>query len=144
MVAQEKSGLNELKKTVFYELLNLAGRVFIVVRYSESVSVGNRGFLPEEKENGLVLVLTSRMHFTWDDYGIEATLVFGTSPQKCFIPAEDIIAVYSPELETQFVIARRRQESSFSSDTDKALGKELRGGDESKIVKIDFTKKKNS
>jgi hypothetical protein len=64
MVAQEKSGLNELKKTVFYELLNLAGRVLIVVRYSESVSVGNRGLLPEEKENGLVLVLTCRMHFT--------------------------------------------------------------------------------
>ena len=45
--------LNQLKKHTFDELLNLAGRAYILVKYSENVKVGSRGFLPEEKENPL-------------------------------------------------------------------------------------------
>ena len=42
--------LTDLKKHVFFELLDMAGRVFIHVRYSDDVLIGNRGFLAEEKE----------------------------------------------------------------------------------------------
>ena len=105
MDIEEASRMNSLKKHVFYELLQLAGRVFVLVRYSEHVVLGNRGFSSDEKENGIVLVFNSRMNFQWDDYGISATLVFGTSPHKCFIPLDDISAVYSSELGAQFVVS---------------------------------------
>lgn len=95
--------LNSLKKHTFFEFINMAKRAFILIRYSEDVVLGRRGFTEEEKENGIILVFNDRMNFQWDDYGLTATLVFGTSPQKCFIPADDIIAVYSPELNAQFI-----------------------------------------
>ncbi|MGC8937897.1 MAG: hypothetical protein ACP5KH_02755, partial [Thermodesulfovibrio sp.] len=66
--------LNELKKQTFFDLLELAGRVFIIVDYDESVVIGKRGFLPEEKERGLVLVFNSRMKFSWENDAITATL----------------------------------------------------------------------
>jgi len=133
--------LNNLKKTVFYDLLNLAGRVFIVVRYSENVEIGNRGFLPEERENGLILVFNSRMNFSWDDGGILAHLVFGTSPEKCFIPEDDIVAIYSPELETHFstmIINSEKNTTSVSENKRPST----RTKSTEKIVKVDFSKKK--
>ncbi len=115
--------LNELKKHTFYELLNLAGRVYLLVKYSENVKVGTRGFLPEEKEHGLVLVLNTKMHFTWDEYGISVKLVFGDSPQKCFIPVDDVLAIYSPELNSQLIIGPQQV-----VEANAATGEERRRG----------------
>lgn len=94
--------LNDLKRHTFFEILELAGRVFIIVDYDESVLIGKRGFLPEEKERGLVLVFNSKMKFSWnDDHGISATLVFGNSAEKCYIPANAVAGVFSPDLRIQ-------------------------------------------
>jgi len=100
-------GIESLKRDVFARLLEAAGRVFILVRYSGAARIGNRGFTEEEKKNGLVLVFTTGMKYAWDDAGIHASLVFASSPQKCFIPVGDIIAVHSPELGVQFAISPR-------------------------------------
>lgn len=132
------SRLNELKKTVFYEMLDIAGRAFIVARYSEALVIGNRGLTDDEMKNGIVIVFNKRMHFSWDDYGISATLVFGTSPQKCFIPADDIVAVYSPELSAQFLAAPQLPQEKPEKDTLKAA----RTKEAENVVRIDFSKKK--
>jgi len=129
--------LNKLKKEVFFSLLNTVGRVFIIVRHSDNVVIGKRGFLDEEKENGLVLVFNSRMNFRWEDRGIDAKLVFGTTPEHCIIPEEDIIGVYSPEASTQFLCTYetsqlRKQQGSPPEET-------AREGE--KVVKVDFRKK---
>jgi stringent starvation protein B len=146
--------LNELKKHTFYELLNLAGRVYLLVKYSENVQVGTRGFLPEEKEHGLVLVLNTKMHFTWDEYGISVKLVFGDSPQKCFIPVDDVLAIYSPELNSQLIIgpqqvveANAAQGKSEEEVTPKVEEIEESSveegiGKKNKVVRVDFQKKR--
>lgn len=126
--------LNSLKKHCFFEFLNIVGRVFILVKYSDNVILGNRRFTEEEKNNGLVLVFNTRMNFLWDDYGISATLVFNTSAQKCFIPVDDIVAVYSPELNAQFTAAPIK-----SYDKSKEITKDTK--EMGKVVKVDFTKK---
>ncbi|MBF0487029.1 MAG: hypothetical protein HQK98_02605 [Nitrospirae bacterium] len=150
------SKLNELKKTVFYELLNVMGRVFVIVRYSEDVKVGTRGFLKAEKENGLVLVFNAKMNFTWDDDGlIAATLVFGTKQEDCLIPVEHIIAVYSPELQTQFVTTYTAEVQNSSAPPAEAAPVTEKEGEpedkedvpaatesDNKILKVDFSKKK--
>jgi hypothetical protein len=97
--------LGNLKRHIFFELLNLVGRVFILVEHRDDVVLGRRYFTDDEKKSGIVLVFNSKMKFDWDDEGIRATLVFGMSPQKCKIPAEAIIAVYSPEAGAQFVVS---------------------------------------
>jgi hypothetical protein len=133
--------LNSLKKHVFFELFNLAQRVFVLVRYSDHVVLGNRGFTSEEKEKGIVLVFNSGMQFQWDEYGIAATLVFGSSAQKCFIPAEDIIAVYSYEPDIQFVVSpqsARVVEESMSTTRTRA---KAAGESPGNVIKVDFTKK---
>lgn len=93
--------LNELKKYTFFEILELAGRVFIIVDYDDAVIIGKRGFLPEEKERGIVLVFNSKMKFSCDEYALTATLVFGNTPEKCYIPLSAITGVFSPDLRIQ-------------------------------------------
>ncbi|HAK89593.1 MAG: hypothetical protein A2077_06560 [Nitrospirae bacterium GWC2_46_6] len=153
-------GLNNLKKHVFFELLNLAGRAFVLVGYSDDVLLGNRRFTAEEKENGIILVFNSKMNFMWDDYGITATLVFGTSPQKCFVPADAIRAVYSPELNAQFTVSpqpkavggqseRLSTKTRIGQPTVGALktkprkqeGSVMKSAAKKNVIQVDFTKK---
>ena len=116
----------------------MAGRVFILVHYSDDVLIGNRGFLPEEKANGLVLVFNKRMNFTWDDEGISTTLVFGTAPEKCFIPQEQIGLVFSPDLNVQLSLPVVKKEPDAGKE---AAGKKKETAGQ-KVVPIDFHKKK--
>ncbi len=129
--------LSNLKKNVFFDLLDLAGRVFIVARYSENVVIGTRGFTEDERENGIVLVFNKKMGFSWDDSGVSATLVFGTSPQKCFIPVEDILVIYSPDLRTQFMTMPKAPAGGGKT------GEETKGvpAAGSKVVRVDFHSK---
>lgn len=141
--------LNELKRHTFFELLNLVGRVYIVIKYSENVEIGTRGFLPREKEQGLILVLNSKMHFIWDEEGISTNLAFGTSIQKCFIPTDDIIVIYSPELHSQLMVdspqmqviqeaGGKKEDLSETKETLDDLDESLK----SKVVRVDFKKKR--
>lgn len=141
-----QASLNELKKIIFYKILDMTGRVFIMVKYSSDIIIGKRGFTEGEKENGLVLVFNSTMNFTWDDHGISGTLIFGTMPHECYIPAKDIIIINSPELNTQFVSAPRLSEEA---DTTKGLPEEAalpeihEAPEGSKVVQVDFKKKRD-
>lgn len=139
--------INELKKKVFYEMLNLGGRVFILVKYSNNVMIGRRGFTEEEKKNGIILVFNQRMNFSWDDNGISATLVFGTTPERCFIPSDDIVFIFSPELRSQFIVSpETTEEGKIESSEDKGVEpihrKPVEPLKEEKVVKVDFSKKK--
>jgi hypothetical protein len=132
------SGLNELKKQVFYGLLDLAGRVFMLVEYADGVVIGARGFLPEEKEKGIVLVFNNKMNFQWADSGISVKLVFGMTPQQCFIPPDAILSIFSPEMSAQFSVSPEKSAPPQTADA----GSEERPASDSKVVKVDFQKKK--
>jgi hypothetical protein len=136
------SGIDGLKREVFYSLLEIVGRVFVHVGYSEDARIGRRGFLPEEKEDGLVLVFNNSMKFSWDETGLDATLVFGAVPEKCHIPLKDIKAIYSPELGAQFLVGPGAVEpgkNALEKGARKARARaKARGGD--KLIKVDFRK----
>jgi hypothetical protein len=142
------NNLNNLKRHVFFEFLNLVGRAFVLVRFSENVILGSRSFSDDEKENGIILVFNSRMNFLWDEYGISATLVFGTSPQKCFIPVDDIIAIYSPELNAQFMTSPQQAEGKTGvknigvQDDKKKIGGLDKEAKSKNVIQVDFTKKR--
>jgi hypothetical protein len=89
-------------QTLFYEILNDYGKVYLAVRHSEDTMIGVRGFTDEEKKKGLVLVFTQKncRDLMWSDDGsIRVTLGFGAGnkPEKCFIHADDIVSVFSPD-----------------------------------------------
>ncbi len=136
-----------LKKIVFHEMLEMAGRVFIVAKYSGKVRIGNRGFTEDEKKNGMVLVFNKSMKFIWDDSGIRSTLIFGSSPQKCFIPLEDIMVIYSPELNSQFMTTPDLQKKVSDTEAGQKMGepeeREM-SSDGPNVVRVDFQKKRTS
>jgi hypothetical protein len=138
---------HELKKTVFNEMLNLAGRVFLVVSYSEHVVIGDRGFTQDEMKKGIVLVFNNTMKFSWGDRGISASMVFGAKTQECFIPTDDIIVIYSPELNAQFVTGPQPPAEDVDKNT---VGKRERTrksqkvSQDSNVVRVDFQKKKDT
>ena len=131
------SDLTDLKKHIFFELLDLAGRVFVLVGYSDNVLIGERGFLPEEKEKGLILVFNRKMNFEWTAQGISATLGFGTKNEKCFVPSESIITIFSPDLNAQFSVSPAVQEPAQS----RQAGKKAPSSSKEKVIKVDFGKK---
>lgn len=128
--------LNALKRHIFYEALRLAGRVYIVVQFSDDVIIGKRGFSPEEKENGILLILNKDMKFSWEDWGISATLAFGTTPQQCTIPAGQISVIYSPELNMHFQAGEAKGEEEVADSPAATKDK----GD-NRVVKVDFRNK---
>ncbi len=130
--------LNDLKKHTFFEILNLAGRVFIIVDYNENVVIGKRGFLPQEKEQGLVLVFNSKMNFTWDENALTATLFFGNSPEKCYIPIDFIAGVFSPDLRIQLIVPVLKKIKQIE-DESPAITQE---NDKEKIIDIKKLRKK--
>ncbi len=111
---------NELKRHVFFEILDIVGRVFLLIAYDEGVIIGKRGFLPEEKERGLILVFNKQMKFNWEDEALLAKLVFGSTPENCFIPLDAIVGVFSPDLGIQltmpFVKPRDKEELKPQSE----------------------------
>jgi hypothetical protein len=129
--------LTDLKKYVFFELLDLAGRVFIHVSCSGDVLIGERGFLAEEKEKGLVLVFNSKMKFEWNEEGISATLGFGTRTEKCFIPPDSIMSVFSPDLNAHFSVSGPAPES----DQKNQAVKKVHSISKQKVIKVDFSRK---
>lgn len=139
--------LDELKRHVFFEFLNLTGRAYIIVKYSKNVILGRRDFTDEERDNGIILVFNSNMNFTWDGDGIKTTLIFGNSPQKCFIPVEDIMLIFSPELDAQFSV--HLTSDIMQIPEEKGKNKVVRTGKQpeveeelKKVIKVDFTKKR--
>lgn len=136
------TALDELKRDVFFRVLEMAGRVFVVVRHSESVVVGTRGFLGEERDRGLVLVFNSRMRFQWDETGIHANLVFGTDPHKCFIPPEDIVSIYSPDASIQLTITPGEQALSEAESLSGQAREEPAVDRDGNVIRVDFTKRK--
>lgn len=129
--------LNSIKRDLFFDLMKLAGRVFVAVECAEDVTIGNRGFLPEEQEKGIVLVFNPHMNFTWDENGISAKLVFGNTAEKCSIPPERIIAVFSPELNAQFTTGPAPQ----AKDAGAKKGRQQKRPQGEKVVKVDFNRK---
>lgn len=130
--------LNKLKEQTFFEILELAGRVFIIVDHDETVLIGKRGFLPEEMERGLVLVFNKKMKFQWDEEAITANLVFGNNPEKCYIPINSIAAIFSPDLRVQLTLPVLKKVSALKEKESKTI--QEKGDDLGKI--IDITKRK--
>jgi len=100
---------NQLKylQYLFYELLNDYGQVYVVIKYSENSSIGNRGFTEEEKQKGLILTFNQRNHknLQWTEEGSVITaLGFGSNnkPEKCFLYFDDIVSVFSPYAKIRF------------------------------------------
>jgi len=144
------SELAEIKKSLFYRLLEDAGRVFIHIRPSMELEIGRRGLLGEELKSGITLVFNSHMNFDWGDYGIEATLVFGSTPEKCFIPAEAIDAVYSPELKVQLLM-EQDDGSSVKNNWPAAGGMKkapesspVKTREEGNVIEVDFHRRKDN
>jgi len=110
------------------------------------VIIGDRGFLPEEKEKGIVLVFNRRMNFDWSPSGISARLVFGSVTHECFIPYDAIISVFSPELSAQFSVSAgpvppAKEEARTKKRQSGGRERSLKSSDD-KVVRVDFNKKK--
>ena len=118
----------------------------VLVRYSSEVIIGKRGFVGDEKDAGLTLAFNTQMKFAWDESGITATLAFGTSPQKCYIPAGSIAAIYSPELRVQLFTAVseknhvKKTAAPLTGSNDDNDGILAQGG--KNVINVDFVHKK--
>ncbi len=137
-----KSQLKYLQN-LFYDLLNDFGRVYVVVKYSENTTIGNRGFTEEEKKNGLVLVfnLKNNKDLQWNEDGsIITALGFGAvnRPEKCYLHADDIVSVFSPDARVKY---DRWDVRDAAGQSEAIKGSEEEKSEEEKIVSLDGFRK---
>ncbi len=143
-----------LKREVFSRLMEISGRVFILVRHSEKVIIGHRGFSEDEKQSGITLVFNRNMGFTWDDGGISATLSFGSTAEKCVIPSSDIMAISSPDAGIQMLFDPQKADALHAmadplakeETSEKEKGEEAENDKkavdpEEKVIRVDFKKR---
>ena len=142
-----------LKREVFSRLMEMSGRVFILVRHSEKVIIGHRGFSEDEKQKGITLVFNRNMGFVWDDGGISATLSFGSTAEKCVIPSSEIMAIFSPEAGIQMVFDPKKVDAPHAMEDPSArvvtskkekdeAEKDKKAVDpEEKVIRVDFKKR---
>ncbi len=143
-----------LKREVFSRLMEISGRVFILVRHSEKVIIGHRGFSEDEKQSGITLVFNRNMGFTWDDGGISATLSFGSTAEKCVIPSSEIMAISSPDAGMQMLFDPQKtealhamadpstKEETSGDEKNKKAEKDYKAVDpEEKVIRVDFKKR---
>lgn len=145
---------NQLKylQHLFYDLLDDYGKVYLVVKHSERTIIGRRGFTDDEKKNGLVLVFTRNnvRNLEWSEDGsLRAQLGFGAGnrPESCFLHADDIIAVFSPDARVKFERWDMWSEETIAGETDTVQSSNLRDAQREmsageKIVSIDVFRKK--
>jgi hypothetical protein len=136
-------------QNLFYDILNDFGKVYVAVRHSENTVIGMRGFSDEEKKKGLILVFSQRNYknLVWtEDGSIKATLGFGAGnkPEKCFIYADDIISVFSPDAKIKFDrwdVGEQEDPAVTSDNASKSGEKNLRN---EKVVSLErFRKRKD-
>jgi len=139
---------NQLRylQNLFYDLMNDYGQVYIVVKYSESSTIGKRGFTEEEKKKGLILIFNQKNYkdLQWaEDGSIIATLGFGAnnSLEKCFLHCDDIVSVFSPDARIKFDrwdvwVTEDSQNEPKSSEISKE-----EGSSERKIISLNSFKK---
>lgn len=141
---EEHKALSALKKEVFLRIMEITGRVFLFVEHSADVILGKRGFTPQEKKQGIVLVLNSSMKYSIDDEALSVKLVFGARAEQCYVPLKHVVSVYSPELDAQFLTSPQKYlpEQGNEEKADKtATGKNKTKDSENKIIEVDFKKK---
>jgi hypothetical protein len=137
-----KSQLKYLQN-LFYDLLNDFGRVYVVVKYSEDTTIGNRGFTEEEKKNGLVLIfnLNNHKNLQWNEDGsIITALGFGAAnrSEKCYLHADDIVSIFSPDARVKY----DRWDSRDAAGQSGAIkGSEEEKSEKEKIVSLDGFRK---
>ena len=96
----------EYLQRLFYDLWNDFGKVYLLVKYSESTSIGKRGFTEEEKQQGLVLVFNNKTNerLDWDEEGnLSCVLAFGSRKEDVYIHHDDLLGVFSQAAGVQFV-----------------------------------------
>ena len=135
---------------LFYDLLNDYGQVYVVVKYSENSTIGNRGFTEEEKKKGLVLIFNQRnhKHLQWTgDGSVIASLGFGANnrPEKCFLHFDDIISVFSPSAKVRIDRWDMWDIEEQAGESPKSVTSKSEISDSEKIVSLDrFRKIKSS
>ena len=117
----------------------------VLVRHSPDVIIGKRGFVGDEKDAGLTLAFNTQMKFAWDEFGITATLAFGASPQKCYIPAGSIAAIYSPELRVQLFTTVSEKNNAGKPEAAVSINStydKMPVSDRENVISVDFVHKK--
>lgn len=137
-----KSQLKYLQN-LFYDLLNDFGRVYVVVKYSDNTTIGNRGFTEEEKKNGLVLIFNLKNHkdLQWNEDGsIITALGFGAAnrSEKCYLHADDIVSLFSPDARVKY---DRWDIRDAVGQSEAIKGPEEEKSGEEKIVSLDGFRK---
>ena len=142
---------NQIKylQNLFYDLLNDYGQVYIVVKYSDNSTIGNRGFTEEEKKKGIFLVFNQKNYknLQWtEDGSIITTLGFGVNnkPEKCFLYFDDIVSVFSSDARVRFDRWDMRDMEDYSKESKKTTRSEKEKSLKGEIVSLDNFRKTKS
>ncbi len=135
----------EYLQSLFYDIWNDFGSVYLLVKYSARTVIGKRGFTDEEKKKGLVLVFNDRTNnrLEWDAEGnISCVLAFDSRTEDVSIHHDDLFGIFSPEAGIQFLRTGIVEENSVEQSGSEKNPPDEPEGSGSVVSLTNFKKKK--
>ncbi|MCE9502044.1 MAG: stringent starvation protein B [Leptospira sp.] len=143
---EELKCLREFKASVFDVFWEKFGTFYIHIMPHQSLEIGKRGLVGEEKESGIILILGPRAvrDVSSQPEYLYAELQFGYTWEKLFIPWDAVFRMYDKNQSSVVQMRIFNEPVDFDEPGNKAKKKTItkKMDGESNVIQVDFGTKK--
>ncbi|AEI15112.1 hypothetical protein Flexsi_1462 [Flexistipes sinusarabici DSM 4947] len=139
--------MSKFKKQVLELLFDFYDKFYMHVVPAGDIRIGERGFVGNESEHGLVLVFgaSSYKNLRWDNNALYADMRFSGKWESLVIPFQSIVTVFDdpgkPDFVFKFSMDTEKESGGNNKDKEKSADKSRVKSSNGKIVKVDFSRK---
>jgi len=139
--------MSKFKKQVLELLFDFYDKFYMHVVPAGDIHIGERGFLGNENEHGLVLVFSasSYKNLRWDENALYANMRFSGKWESLVIPFQSVVTVFDdpgkPDFVFKFAVETEKEPSSKNKEKEKSADKSRVKSSNGKIVKVDFSRR---
>lgn len=135
------------KKQVLELLFDFYDKFYMHVVPAGDIRIGERGFIGNESEHGLVLVFSasSYKNLRWDENALYADMRFSGKWESLVIPFKSVATVFDdpgkPNFVFKFSMYTEKESSGKNKEKGKSADKSRVESSDGKVVKVDFSKR---
>jgi len=139
--------MSKFKKQILELLFDFYDKFYMHVVPAGDIRIGERGFIGNESEHGLVLVFSasSYKNLRWDENSLYADMRFSGKWESLAIPFQSIVTVFDdpgkPEFVFKFSVYIEKEPTGKNDEKEQSAEKSRVKSSNGKVVKVDFSRR---
>jgi len=139
--------MSKFKKQILELLFDFYDKFYMHVVPAGDIRIGERGFIGNESEHGLVLVFSasSYKNLRWDENSLYADMRFSGKWESLAIPFQSIVTVFDdpgkPEFVFKFSVYIEKEPTGKNDEKEQSAEKSRVKSSTGKVVKVDFSRR---